>query len=155
MTPLLPARARDVPALARLVRDSFDPRYGEAWNQASLEAVFEMGHVFALAADGPAGFTGMALVRVVADEAELLLMCVAVHARRTGLGAALVDGAAREAARRGAAAMFLEVRASNSAARALYNAHGFTEIGRRRHYYLGTDGNNHDAITMRRSIATE
>jgi ribosomal-protein-alanine N-acetyltransferase len=52
------------------------------------------------------------------------------------------------AAARGAAAMFLEVSDRNAAARALYAASGFAEVGRRRRYYA--DGAN--ALVLSRAL---
>jgi ribosomal-protein-alanine N-acetyltransferase len=52
------------------------------------------------------------------------------------------------AAAQGAVAMFLEVAVTNTAARALYAAHGFTEAGLRRRYY--SDGT--DALVLRSTL---
>jgi ribosomal-protein-alanine N-acetyltransferase len=86
----------------------------------------------------------MILIRVAADEAEILTLAVAPEARRTGLGRALLDAACEAARAAGAVRLFLEVSATNQAARALYDAAGFQQIGRRRRYYA--DGS--DALTM-------
>ena len=51
----------------------------------------------------------------------------------------------------GAVTLYLEVRASNSAGRALYARHGFAEIGIRKGYYPGHDGRE-DAVTMERKL---
>jgi ribosomal-protein-alanine N-acetyltransferase len=45
--------------------------------------------------------------------------------------------------------MFLEVAEANAAARALYAAAGFAEVGRRRRYYA--DGG--DALVLRRGLS--
>ena len=45
------------------------------------------------------------------------------------------------------ARVFLEVRESNAPARRLYERHGFTEVGRRRHYY---NDNGEDALVLSR-----
>ena len=50
---------------------------------------------------------------------------------------------------RGVRTAFLEVRESNSAARALYGSRGFTEIDRRRNYYRRPV---EDALVMRRTL---
>ena len=91
----------------------------------------------------PAG--GRVLARIAAEEAEILTLAVAPAARRQGLGRALLLAAMEEAARRGAREMFLEVAAANPAARALYAACGFTEVGLRRGYYAGGG----DALILR------
>jgi ribosomal-protein-alanine N-acetyltransferase len=87
---------------------------------------------------------GMMLIRVAADEAEILTIGVAPEARGTGLGARLLDTAAAVARDAGAAKLFLEVSARNAPARALYTKAGFTQVGRRRRYYA--DGA--DALIM-------
>jgi ribosomal-protein-alanine N-acetyltransferase len=48
---------------------------------------------------------------------------------------------------RGAKRVFLEVRPSNTAAIALYDAEGFNEIGRRPRYYPARNGRE-DALVM-------
>ena len=71
----------------------------------------------------------------IGDEAELLNLAVSRQSRRRGIGATLVEHAVREAEARGARAVFLEVRESNVAARALYASAGFDQVGRRKGYY--------------------
>ena len=44
--------------------------------------------------------------------------------------------------------LLLEVRAGNTAAQALYAAHGFTDAGRRKNYYRTADGKTEDAVLM-------
>jgi ribosomal-protein-alanine acetyltransferase len=70
-----------------------------------------------------------------ADEGEILNLAVAPAMRRTGLGRALVQQMLEALSDRGVRQVFLEVRESNAPARALYAAHGFKEVGRRRQYY--------------------
>ena len=86
----------------------------------------------------PAGFI---LLRVVADEAEIITLVVAPDHRRQGIAAALLARARVEARARGAARLFLEVGAGNIAASALYHRAGFKEAGLRPGYYRkGHDG---------------
>jgi ribosomal-protein-alanine N-acetyltransferase len=75
------------------------------------------------------------MARVAADEAEVLTLGVVLPARRHGLGRTLLDEGHREAFRRGALRMFLEVAAGNIPARNLYAAAGYTEVGQRAAYY--------------------
>ncbi len=91
----------------------------------------------------------MILARLAADEAEVLTVAVVPERRQQGLGARLVSEAAGEARRRGAVRLFLEVSTRNPAARALYRALGFEQVGRRRGYYA--DGS--DALTLRLTLA--
>ncbi len=70
-----------------------------------------------------------------ADEGEILNLAVAPAMRRTGLGRALVHEILEVLSDRGVRQVYLEVRESNAPARALYAAHGFKEVGRRKQYY--------------------
>jgi len=82
---------------------------------------------------------------IVADEVQVLNVAVAPAARRRGVGAALLEEVGREAKARGCAALTLEVRRSNAAARGLYGRLGFAEVGVRPGYYARTE----DALILR------
>ena len=70
--------------------------------------------------------------------------------RRTGVARRLMAHAEDHAAEVGGESLTLEVRASNQAAAALYDALGYDRTGRRPHYY--PDGE--DALTMMRRVGT-
>jgi ribosomal-protein-alanine N-acetyltransferase len=89
---------------------------------------------------------GLLLLRVAADEAEILT--IGVTARRRGIGRRLLAQAIASARAAGATAMFLEVAADNKAANALYAGAGFIQVGERRGYY--PDGG--DALVLRLDI---
>lgn len=72
---------------------------------------------------------------VVVDELQIDNMVVAEGYRRCGLATQLLTAALHLAQQRGASSAVLEVRAQNSAARALYEKHGFTIVGVRPNYY--------------------
>ena len=69
------------------------------------------------------------------DAAELESLVVDEPYRREGIGSALLAACMVSAAQAGAASMRLEVRASNTAARTLYQRHNFAVKGIRRGYY--------------------
>ena len=91
---------------------------------------------------------GIVLARTVADEAEILTLAVKPDRRRGGLGAVLLRAAMAGAVARGAASMFLEVAVTNAGARALYDRHGFCQVGQRAHYYPGGG----DALVLRTDL---
>ena len=99
------------------------------------------------------GYAGFLLGRAVAGEAELLTLAVAPEARRLGLGRKLVARFLYQAQLRGAVRAFLEVKADNAAAVALYESAGFTPAGRRRGYYQSADGTRTDALVLARELA--
>jgi ribosomal-protein-alanine N-acetyltransferase len=72
---------------------------------------------------------------VAGAEAEVADLAVAPAARRRGIGRALIDRLLSDLEREGVLAVFLEVRESNRAARALYESRAFHGVGRRRGYY--------------------
>ncbi|MCX7693317.1 ribosomal protein S18-alanine N-acetyltransferase [Tepidimonas taiwanensis] len=92
------------------------------------------------------------------DEAHLLDITVAPAHRRAGWGRWMLRALRDWAAQQGAACLWLEVRASNTAARTLYASEGWQTVGVRRGYYPDTDQRREDAIVMRRDlplVATE
>ncbi len=131
--------------LAAIHAAAFPP--GEAWSVTMFAAQLGLPGVFALLDE--AG--GMVLMRVAADEAEILTLGVAPDARRRGIGRRLVQAGCKAAGEAGAAKVFLEVAARNAGARALYEGSGFVKTGVRRKYYA--DGG--DALTMTRTIPPE
>ena len=88
------------------------------------------------------------LGRVTADEAEILTLATDPGHRRMGLAHRALAAFTERAAEAGAARVFLEVAADNVAALALYEAAGFTEIGRRRGYYARPGGAAADALVL-------
>jgi [ribosomal protein S18]-alanine N-acetyltransferase len=95
---------------------------------------------------------GFALIRTVADEAELLTIAVDPEQRRKGIATTLLTQCTTRTRARGAVTLFLEVAAANSAAIALYEKAGFARTGRRPHYYACPDGTRLDAIIMARDL---
>ena len=91
---------------------------------------------------------GFVLIRVAADEAEILTLAVRPGARRAGLGSRLVNAAAARAAAAGSRRLFLEVAEDNAPARALYGRLGFEPAGRRPRYYARPQGPAADALLL-------
>jgi ribosomal-protein-alanine N-acetyltransferase len=143
--------ARDIATIDTLMTAAFDPRFGEAWTRNQCLGVIAMprvGMTIALVDDEPAGF---ALVRTVADEAELLLLAVDPKHRRRGIATALLRAIVGDCQAAGIAHLHLEVRAGNDAVK-LYAAHGFAKVGERRGYYRGKSGQSYDAHTYKRPL---
>ena len=88
-----------------------------------------------------------AVLMPVVDEAELLNIGVAADQQRRGVGRAMLLEMLDLACGRNMIRVFLEVRASNTAALALYHSAGFVEIGLRKGYYRNAGGGD-DAIAM-------
>ncbi len=97
-----------------------------------------------LAADENGTPAGFILCRVAADEAEILTLMVVPALRRQGFARHLLRAGQKQAARQGAATIFLEVASNNKAAKMLYESNGFVEVGRRARYYP----NGSDALVL-------
>jgi len=94
---------------------------------------------------------GFSIVSYVVGEAELLNICIAKNQQGKKLGNQLLEHVLAQAKLSENHEMYLEVRASNVAALALYEKHDFNEIGRRKDYYP-MKGGREDAILMARSL---
>jgi [ribosomal protein S18]-alanine N-acetyltransferase len=128
--------------LAEIHKNAFPP--DEAWSESVLTLQLELLSSHCLL-DQRGGFI---LLRVMADEAEIVTLAVSPAARRQGIGDGLLRAAKDFAVRHGATRMFLEVAVGNTAALALYAKNGFCRVGRRRRYYA----NGADALVMRADL---
>ena len=128
-----PASPDDLPAIVAIERASFS----DPWSKGSFISLLERPRVFfAVAVDGPKrSVIGHVVTWFVLDEAELANLAVLPAQRGRGIGGLLLGAALDAAEARGATTMYLEVRASNEAALALYGSRGFREVGRRPDYY--------------------
>ena len=140
------AGPKDAARLVELHAQCFD----EAWDEAAFAAFLRDSFTFALIAGAA---RALIIVRVAADESEILTLGTRPDARRSGLARALVEAAGAEAQRRGAHRMFLEVAADNLAAQSLYAGAGFNPIGRRPAYYIRSGGQAVDAVILSAALS--
>ena len=150
---LEPGSSDEIDSVMRVMTAAFGRKYGEAWTRSQLSGILPMAGVFLTIArstdsDDTIGFS---LFRTVADESELLLIAVLPAHHRAGIGRRLLDDFMARARRDGAARVHLEVRDGNPAV-SMYRAAGFSPVGRRRNYYLGSDGKRYDAVTLAQSL---
>lgn len=138
-------------AVMDVMDDSFDPAFGEAWTGPQCSGLLPMPGVWLTLARSNDEVAGFALARVVIREAELLLLAVKKKWQRHGVGHLLLESFVFTAQRRGAERLYLEVRDGNPAI-SLYSQAGFSEVGRRRGYYSGRDGQVYDALTLSRQL---
>jgi [ribosomal protein S18]-alanine N-acetyltransferase len=139
----------DVRAVTTLEHDALG---SDAWSENLLrEGVSGLipTTLFLVATTSPGEIAcGYAAVSIVADVAELQRIAVTATRRRTGVASALLARVEREATRRHADRLLLEVRDDNTGALAFYARHGFTELDRRPRYYA--DGTT--AIVLARDV---
>lgn len=129
----------DADILAAVHASAF--KAAEAWSRDVFDLQLALPNVVALLDESG----GLILLRVAADEAEVLTLAVAPDARRAGLGYGLLMAAIRVAAGLGVRSVFLEVSVTNIAGLALYTKAGFKQAGRRPQYY----SDRSDALVLR------
>ncbi len=145
-----PVRDDDIEAIVQIEGRSFtDP-----WSTHGFRQLVDNTRVhFLCAREGVAGpVLGYVVAWFAADEGEIANLAVIPEARGRGIGGLLLERAFTEAKRRGATAIYLEVRDSNRTARQLYESRGFQAVGRRKAYYRRPV---EDAIILRRAVTQE
>jgi ribosomal-protein-alanine acetyltransferase len=118
------------------------------WSVDQYEAVFSENSPqrITLLVEEAGVILGFIVGRAIEREWEIENIAVASLARRRGMGTELLMKFIELARTRGAQAIFLEVRDSNRAARALYENCGFTKAGSRSGYYHSPE---EDAVIYR------
>ena len=148
-----PGDARDLDQVITIMQAAFDPSFGEAWTRSQCAGILPMSGVALYIARSPESeeMIGFSLQRVIADEAELLLLAVTPSWQGRGIGRALLGQFIEEACGRGAHRLHLEVRDGNPAI-GMYRNAGFDLAGRRNKYYHGAGNQLFDALTFVRTI---
>jgi ribosomal-protein-alanine N-acetyltransferase len=147
----------DLDRAAAIHASAFAADWDQRWDRQAFAELLAMPGAFGLMAQ-PADAdqaAGLVLVRVAADEAEIVTLAVLPERRRQGLGFALMRRAESEARGRGAGRLFLEVAEDNFAARKLYADLGFATVGKRPAYYARGPLGSAAAIVMAKPITTK
>jgi len=139
------ATTREVPEVIRLERRCLPAAH---WSEQQYEELFRTGEdaigrlaliAVSTTSNDPqyAGkeILGFLVARHLAPEWELENIVVAPETRGKGVGARLLEELLARAKQTNSDSVYLEVRESNLAARALYGKCGFQEAGRRKSYY--------------------
>jgi len=136
---IVSATAEMLPEILRLEEACFSA----PWTRKMLEAELtgnQFGHILVAMAHEEAGAAAGTIVGyhcfwIVFEELRLMNLAVHESMRRRGIGWVLVTEAIRMGMAQEAIRAILEVRASNEAARALYQRMGFMQISTRPKYY--------------------
>ena len=151
ITPLVPSAAAAL-LLAELHQQSFS----EGWSATTFEEmILQPGIVILIVSEPTPSATnpqGFLVLRLVAEEAEILTIGIVPTARRRGLACALMSEATRMLGKNRCQSLFLEVACSNLAAQQLYRSLGFTQVGQRKNYYRHRDGRAEDALVLKRIL---
>lgn len=111
--------------------------FSDPWPRGGFEPLLRAPRCLFVVAEEVPGepVSAYCITRWVEDEAELLNIAVADEQRGKGIGGKLLDHVVQALEQKGVRHIFLEVRDSNAAARALYATRGFRELSRRTGYY--------------------
>jgi [ribosomal protein S18]-alanine N-acetyltransferase len=140
-----PAEARDADTLAALHAQGFH----RGWPSADFASyIAGRDTPVYVACDAKRKIAGFAMLRLAADEAELITIAVEPRWRKKGVGRALMNALFADLRTTPARRLFLEVAADNPAALRLYARLGFAKISERQGYYARPDGRPATAIVM-------
>jgi ribosomal-protein-alanine N-acetyltransferase len=127
--------------------------FAECWDQAAFARLMAMPGTRAfLAYAGTREPSGFMLVRQAADEGEILTTGTRPAERRRGIATTMLAHASKRLRNSGVRKLFIEVAASNAAARAFYARSGFEVRGARPAYYAAACGGRDDALLMSRTL---
>lgn len=123
----------DIDSVSSIEQASFS----DPWPRGGFEPLLRAPRCLFVVAEEVQGqpVSGYSVARWVEDEAEVLNIAVADEERGKGIGGKLLDHVVSALQRKGVRHIFLEVRDSNTGARALYKSRGFRELSRRTGYY--------------------
>jgi ribosomal-protein-alanine N-acetyltransferase len=120
----------DIPAILTIEQSAPSAAH---WYADQYQTLIGDGNI--IVAEEAGRICGFLCTHVVAGEWEIENVVVDEKFRRHGIAAALMRILLSKWEAAAGAAVLLEVRESNAAARALYEASGLREVGRRRAYY--------------------
>ena len=126
-----PIEKNDIPAIVAIEKICFtDP-----WNESMLADMVNNNFDETFVLEDAAKIIGYVNIRTLADESELMRICIIPEKRGYGFSKLIMERAIIAAKVKKAEKVFLEVRESNEAAINLYSRYNFKEISKRLDYY--------------------
>ena len=126
---------RSIPADAPAIAAAEELIFSDPWSERSItDLISTEGAMCYTAKDGDK-VIAYVLGRIIAPEGEIYRIATLPEYRKRGIAYRLLDYAYKTEKGHGLEVLFLEVRTQNAAARALYRAYGFDEVGVRKNYY--------------------
>ena len=142
ITPLQPEHIGQMAEIEKLC-------FSEPWSEDTIRDELDtpLSRYFVCAeGDRVLGYIG---TRILLDQCDITNIAVHPDVRRGGIATLLLSELERTVKPMGVAVLYLEVRVSNTPARAFYEKSGFVPVGKRKNYYsLPTE----DAILMTKSL---
>jgi ribosomal-protein-alanine N-acetyltransferase len=138
---LLGMEPDDIPQVLEIERMSFS----EPWSESAFLNEILKSYAFNRVAVRENRVVGYICVNYILDEGHIMNLAVHPDFRRQGAATVLMSEAIHELGQKGCDYLYLEVRASNSAAKKFYERFGFGVIGIRKAYYTSP---KEDALIM-------
>jgi ribosomal-protein-alanine N-acetyltransferase len=123
--------------------------YPHPWTRGNFIDSMAAGYHCVCLQDASGEVLGYMVAMDGVDESHLLNITVKAAARGRGHARAMLDALVQRSRALHLDVLWLEVRPSNLAARRLYSAYGFEQVGVRRGYYPDAGGAREDALVMR------
>lgn len=139
-----PMTAADIPSVAALEKLCFS----DPWSVSSIASELDNPLSLWLVWEEDGAAAAYLGVQRVPPQADVMNVAVSPALRRRGIARALFAELERRLPE--IDELFLEVRASNSGAIALYRTLGFEQVGRRPNYYLDP---REDALILRKELS--
>lgn len=119
--------------------------FSDPWRESDITSLISTEGALCYTAISDGKLVAYILGRTITPEGEIYRIATIPEYRKRGIAYRLLDYAVKTERGRGLENLFLEVREQNTAARNLYTAYGFRQIGLRKNYYKNpTD----DAVIM-------
>ncbi len=132
---------RSLPSDAKYIAAAEEMIFPDPWSERDIISTIstEGSMCYTALSDGkPIAYV---IGRIIPPEGEIYRIATLPEHRRRGVAYRLLDYAVKSERGHGLESLFLEVREKNIAARKLYTAYGFREIGIRKNYYKCPDDN--------------
>ena len=126
--------------------------YAFPWSRGNFIDSLAAGYPARVLIDAQGALLGYLVAMGGVDEMHLLNITVAPAAQGRGYARTMIDALVGLCRAQPARSLWLEVRASNAHARALYEHLGFVQVGLRKGYYPAPFGRREDAIVMSLAI---
>ncbi len=125
--------------------------YAHPWSRGNFSDSLQAGYLAQLLTAGPESqseLLGYFVAMKGVDEVHLLNITVAPVHQGQGWARVMLDALVLWSRGQGAEWLWLEVRLSNTRAKAIYEGYGFRHVGTRRDYYPAAHSAREDAVVM-------
>lgn len=146
-----PMAQGDIPAV-RALEVAACPHPSHAWSDDNYRSSLDSGYWMQVACQPDGTVVGVCVALLGVDELHLLNIAVAGACQSQGVARHFLTLLITLSRAHHLQSIWLEVRPTNSRARALYARQGYLEVGLRKAYYPAAEGRE-DALVMKLEVA--